>query len=277
MRQITIVPGRRINKILFILFASILAVLLLLDVIFFVKQDDAMVETLLIVSAIIGAFALLYGILWAVFASKEKKENKLLNRQPAVDPREHYADIQGTVTFTLPRAELLYLAKKRLRAIEKWLWIAEGILFLILYVPVTITDGFGSLSRLATILALCVIIVVPGVVIQEVIYRSYIFDMPERIGLYIGRISVDDRTYPAYEMTEIAMSSPKARNASSSKVFRTLTITAQNASKTYKIDFRAPSAGRSIQPRWNQYDEFCEALMAWGSTNGVAVKMDFMD
>ena len=277
MLNITIVHGRRINKILFIIFFSMFVALLFSAAVFDILGNLALSETFFILAAIFGAFALLYGILWAVFASREKKKNELLNLQMTDNIRQNGAEFPDVETFTLPKAELVQLAKNRLWNIIKWLWISAGIIFLLCYVPGSVLKGFGSLSRLIITAAICAFIAVLGMVIQGAVYISYTSRIPEKIGLYYGRLSVDDMVYPAYEILEVSISAPTVLNTSSSKAFRTFTVVTAHSKKVYDIDFRSPSVGKYIQPRWDEYGEFCRALTAWCSRNNVAVKMDFMD
>ena len=81
MTGIPIYKGRRINRFLCITFACLCAVSLAASGTAWLLDDTGIKSVCFIFAQITGAFALLYGVLWAVWARKENKAEQKLRTQ----------------------------------------------------------------------------------------------------------------------------------------------------------------------------------------------------
>ena len=74
MHHLTIVKGRRINKILCFICLIPAVIFLIFAGIFSACGKEPLAKTFLIIGVITGGFALLYSVLWMIFAFLEGKK-----------------------------------------------------------------------------------------------------------------------------------------------------------------------------------------------------------
>ena len=267
--------GRKMNRFL-CLFLLIFALIFLIAAgVFALAGNAAAAYTFCILALIVGGFSAFYGLFWFLFGRSEKKtEEKLreiLEEGPAADDpgRPEYRE------FILPKAELIEKAGKRLRGVVRWTGIAALGVFVL-------TGGiqllYGSLKspvQLLYMLLFCVLIMIPGILIQLRLYREYDRSVPARILLFPGKLVIDDLSLSAREIREIRLSPARVYNRHSPDVFREMQIRTDKSSTTYRIDYRAGTPDNE-QAFWPEYEQFVAALSAWGESNGVPVTVSYM-
>ena len=272
---IPVYKGRKINKILFIVFLTITLILLAAAGISALLARPEIAWTICIIALITGAFSLLYGILWFIYGRKEKKTEQVLNEVFG----QQYAS-EDTIQpdyreFLLPKDRLTETALRRFRSIVLWTGIAALGVFLlicvILYAAGSSPDPLHQLS----ILLFSILIMVPGILVQQGIYQKYEQSVPSRIMLFPGKLIIDNTCFYAGEIREIRISPDHAYNPNSPDVFREMQVQTDTRTAAYRIDYRngTPANG---QPFWAEYESFIAALTSWGAVNNVRVFISYM-
>ena len=268
--QLTSIPiykGRKINRMLCILFL----VLFTISLVSAVLVSDITV----IFAQITGAFALLYGILWAFWARKESKaEQALKDRTKLMDAPEE-PDGFSQAEYLLPKERLTGAALQRFRSILKGATIAALVVFALITGSMLWKGTFGGFTHALGILFFSTVITLPGIIVQGIIYFRYQKTVPRKICLYPGEMVIDERTFYARDIRDVRISPNRIYNANSPSVFREMTLRTAQGEKRCLIDFRAASPGQGIC--WEQYPQFAEDLSKWGLANGVEVTVAYMD
>ena len=264
MRLPPVYRGRKINKMMCIAFAIFFAVFLAVGIL---VHDFGFV-----LAQIMGAFTLFYGLLWAVWAGREKKAE--LELREAAEARAAAVDADGFASreYVLPREQLTDAAFERLVSIGKWSVLVALCVFALIAGLLIRNEAFKGFAHALAIMLFCIVIAVPGIIIQCIIYRKYAASVPRKIGLYPGKITVDDSIIATCEINEIRISPDRVYNPHSPGVFREMMIRTSEGEKHYRIDFRA---GGPVC--WDEYPQFAEALAGWGRENNVPVTVMYME
>ena len=274
MSTIPIYKGKKINRFLCLGMAAAAVVSLAAAGALYVAGKENWGAAILILGLITGGFALLYGILWAVFAKREKKAELALQAAEAAklkeSPQEEGAF--GWREFVLPKQRLTEAAFRRFTKGFQWVAIIALILFVLMTGSMIRAGSFGGPLHALAILGFCVAISIPGLIVQGVIYRKYEKAVPERILLYPGSLTVDGRVFSAQEIRGVSISPPRVYNVNSPAVFRGMEVRTADGEKRYTIDFRSD---RSVS--WEEYPQFAEALLEWGEANRIPVTTAYME
>lgn len=265
--------GRMLNKILCLVLLVLTLILLGTAALFFLTGNEDIAAVFGILAAILGGFALIYGVMWFIWGRKEKKADQVLNTIFSS------SQVPGTVTcqeFRLPKEWLKAAAGKRFFTILHWILAAMLGIFLFLGILLSVTGSLRTPLQLVYGLVFCLLIALPGSLVQWHLYRQYVRSIPEKIQLFPGRLVIDDTFYAAGEIREILMSSEHLMNQNSPAVFREMQVRTETSSTTYRIDYRVGTPDNG-QPRWEAYDQLIEALSRWGTDNSVTVRIQFMD
>ena len=271
-----IYKGRKLNKILCLIFLALTLILLAAAGVSFLLDNAALGRTFRIIALITGAFTLVYALLWLLYAKKESRAEQAMNAVL----RRQYSAAEAARTeyreFTVPKAELTKAARRRYDSILLWSGItALGSFLLILGIQLA-CGSLRSPAQAVYVLVFCLLIMVPGVLVQGSLYRKYADAVPSRILLYPGKLVVDDTSYSASAIRELRVSPDRVVNPHSPSVFRELLIRTDAQTAVYRIDYRSGTSANE-QPFWAEYEAFLAALSAWGAENGVTVTVAFMD
>lgn len=273
---VPIYKGRKINKILCLSFLGITLITLSAAGVCTALDRSALCQTFCILALITGAFCLVYGVLWLIYGRKEGKTekalNELLSRQymPEDPARPDYRE------FILPKARLTEAARNRTRSVLRWTGIMALGAFLLICGIQLACGAIGSPLQVLFILIFCVLITIPGLLVQLCLYLKYDRSVPSRILLFPGKLVVDDTVFPAGEIREIRASPDRIMNPNSPDVFREMLVRKEKRSAKYRIDHRTGRASGE-QPFWEEYAQFIAALSGWGAANGVPVIIGYMD
>ena len=276
MTGIPIYKGRRINRFLCITFACLCAVSLAASGTAWLLDNTVIRSVCFIFAQITGAFALLYGVLWAVWARKENKAEQKLRTQNETRSVPQEADKTEYREFVLPRERLTGAARGRFVKIIKGTVFAALGVFALITVTMLWGGALGSPLRLLYILLFAFAICVPGILAQWAIYKKYAAAVPGRIALYPGRLEVDDSVFTAGEIQDIRISPDRLYNTDSPAVFRGMAVRTARGVKRYRMDFRSGRASKE-GIYWEGYSEFSTALQAWGKAGGVTVTVAYME
>ena len=239
-------------------------------------QKQEISSAFLILAAIMGCFSLFYGLSWLYWGRKEKAEEEAIRAKAS---RQKAQKETGRITsqeFILPKASLTEAAFKRFLDIVRWSGIAVIVVFLLI---TGIQFAVGSMQgplQLIWILLFCLVITLPGLIVQWIIYKKYERSVPARILLYPGKLVIDERIFAARDIREIRISSDQVYNQNSPAVYRNLLVKTDNTNLRYRIDYRTGTT-RNKQPFWEGYRQFAELLAAWGEENRVSVIVEYMD
>ena len=270
-----IYKGKKTNRFLCLLFLILTLIFLIAAGISALLKNPEAGCTFCILAIITGGFSLLFGLLWAVYGRTELKAERKLREilDPQYAPDDPY--LPDYQEFVLPKADLIEKAGNRAGSILRWTGICALCVFLL-------TGGIqlagGSLKsplQLLYMLLFCIIIMIPGILIQLHLYRKYVRSVPSRILLFPGKLIIDNVSLPAREIREISVSPSRIFNLNSPDVFRELLIRTEKGRTKYRIDYRAGAAS-SGQPFWADYGQFVAALSEWGIKNSVPVIISYM-
>lgn len=271
-----VVPkGRMINKILCLLFLVVTLILLAAAGVsaFFERSDVS--QVLCTLALITGAFSLFYGILWFVYNRKENRAEKILRETIEQQYTTEDSSALGYWEFILPKALLTETARKRFFNIIRWLLIIAPGMSILIWVILVVFDSTRSFLQLYYLFLFCLLVSVPGILVQWCLYKVYGRSVPSRILMFPGKLVVDDQVFSTGETREIRVSPVRIFNFNSPAVFREMLIRTDKSSKKYRIDFRTGSVSNE-QPFWEEYEPFVAALSQWGSENGVSVTVSYM-
>lgn len=268
MITVPIYKGKKINKMLCIIFL----------VLFVPSLAAAIVlpAPFIVLAQIFGAFALLYGILWSVWAGREKKAEKALQAAEAARVGQHESDGFFSREYVIPKEDLTEAAFRRLISIVKGCVYVSLAIFALITLAMIFSGSFGGPAHAAAIMLFSFAISVPGIIIQIGIYRKYEKTVPRKIGMYPGKLIIDDTLTASRDIREVRISPERLFNANSPSIFRKLTVSTTGGEKYWCIDYRSYAAsGKGIC--WNEYTEFAQDLKEWGKTNEVPVTTEYMD
>ncbi len=274
--MIPVLKGKKINKILCLLFLGMAAISLAAAGVFALAKNPAAGHTFCVLALIFGGFALFYGMLWLIWSRKEKKAERALNEAAA---RQHAPEDPARADcreFVLPKDRLTEKARKRFHSILRWTGIAALGAYLLIGGLLFAFDSAKSPFQMVCLLVFCGLITVPGILVQRRLYRTYARSVPTRILLFPGKLVVDGTVFPSGEIREIRVSPEQIFNINSPGVFRELRIRTDGGGAQYRMDHRA-GAHSDEQPFWEEYGAFVAALSDWGAENGVPVTVSFMD
>lgn len=267
--------GKKINKMLCLFFLFFALISLIAAGVCALAIDSAAGYTLCILAMIAGGFSLLYGVLWLIYGRMERiKELELretLKGQNAIDDpyRLDYRE------FILPKAALTKKAGTRVRSIVRWTGIAAFAVFVLIGVIQLACGSLKSPLQLLYMFLFCVLIMIPGILIQFCLYLKYDQSVPSRILLFPGKLVIDNMTLTANEIREIRVSPSQIFNRNSPDVFREMLILTEEGRTKYRIDYRTGTAFNE-QPFWEEYGQFIETLSEWGKKNNVPVTVSYM-
>lgn len=268
--------GRAINRILCLVFLVLLLIFLCTAGISAAMDEPELAGTFLILSAILGGFSAVYGLLWFVWKRKENRAESVLRAAFAPDAAPRDATAQTVQTICMPREKLIRAARRRLSEIVRWTAIAvfgTAVLLVIILAACGALKGFLQVLYIA---AFSLLIVLPGLAGQVWLFVQYARSVPGQIQLYPGRLVIDDTFFSAGEIREIQVSSESAWNRHSPAVFRKLHLITEVRTVKYAIDYRSGRNGAD-QPFWPEYQTLIDALSQWGVENSVNVHVLFMD
>ena len=177
--------------------------------------------------------------------------------------------------FILPKADLVKKAGNRVDSIVRWTGICALGVFLLTGGIQLACGSLKSPVQLLYMFLFCILIMIPGILIQLSLYRRYEQSVPSRILLFPGKLIIDNVSLSAREIREISVSPARIFNRNSPDVFREMLIRTEKHSTKYRIDYRAGSAFNE-QPFWAEYEQFIIALSEWGSKNKVPVIVSYM-
>ena len=275
MYSLTVTKGRRINKILFFICLIPAVVLVAAAGICALTGKEALAHTFFIIGVIWGGFALFYGILWLIFAVRERRQQRAFEEIDAAEAEGRAPEFACT-EYILPKEELTQAARRRFGKIVLWSCITAFLVSVCIFLMLFFSKSIGSPLQVLYIAAFGAVIIIPGSTIQAVIYYRYTRSVPGKIVLYPGKIVIDRTVYTDSSVTEIQISSSEIKNTNSPAVYRELRINSKTGSEVYRIDFRMPGKP-SEQPRWTDYSRFVSDLYEWGKENRTEVKIDYMD
>ena len=268
--------GSGVNRICCLLCLGLLLVFLCAAGISSAMDAGELAGTFLILSAILGGFSAVFGLLWFVWKRKENRAEDVLREVLAPDAVPRDATAQTVQTICLPREQLIGAARRRLTEIVRWMGIAAlctGALLVIIQVACGALKDFLQVLYIA---AFSLLIVLPGLAVQGWLFVQYARSVPGKIELYPGRLVIDDTFFSAGEIREIQVSSERAWNRYSPAVFRKLCLMTEVRTVKYSIDYRSGRSGND-QPFWPEYPTLIDALSQWGVENSVNVHVLYMD
>lgn len=276
MHHLTIVKGRRINKILCFICLIPAVIFLIFAGIFFACGKEPLAQTFLIIGAVTGGFALLYGVLWMIFAFLEGKRQRALEKINAEKAGQREAEFTCK-EYLLPREKLTRAARKRFREIVIWSCMiafltSAGILLLLFF-----SKALKEPAQILYTLMFGVMIMLPGILIQLEILNRYASSVPGKVVLFPGKMVVDQTVYAASSIKNIRITSSEVMNPNSPAVYREMRINyGEGSNCIYRIDYRMRGDPQK-QPEWAEYSGFVSDLYAWGNENRVVVTIDYMD
>ena len=276
MYHLTIVKGRKFNKILCFICLIPAVVFLMCAGIFAACGKEPLAKTFLIIGVITGGFALLYSVLWMIFAFLEGKKQSALEKTNAEEAGQREAEFTCK-EYLLPKEKLTLAARKRFQKIVMWSCViafltSAGILLLLFF-----SKALKKPVQILYTLMFGVVIMLPGIIIQLEILRRYTSSVPEEIVLFPGKMVVDQKVYAASSIKNIRITSSEVMNPNSPAVYREMRINyGEGSSCIYRIDYRTRGNPQE-QPEWADYSRFVSDLYAWGNENRVDVTIDFMD
>lgn len=275
MISVPIVRGRKVNRLFCLLFLVLTLIFLVTSFAMTLLHRKDITSVFLILSAIMAGFSVFYGFSWLYWSRKEKTKSEALR---AADQQKMHKDT-GRITFrefTLPKESLTKSAFRRFQRIVRWTIVAVLAAFLLI---LGIQLLFGTLQgplQLIWILLFCVLIAVPGLVVQWIIYKKYERSVPQRILLYPGKIVIDEKTFAVKDISEIRITSDYLYNQNSPAFNRKLLIQMGGSCVQYRLDYRTGMAS-SEQPFWKEYRQFHDSLSYWGEENDIPVIIEYMD
>ncbi len=267
--------GKKINKMLCLFFLFFALISLIAAGVCALAIDSAVGYTLCILAMIAGGFSLLYGVLWLIYGRMERKKElelrETLEGQNAIDDpyRLDYRE------FILPKAALIKKAGTRARSIVRWTGIVALAVFVLIGIIQLACGSLKSPRQLLYMFLFCVLIMIPGILIQFCLYLKYDQSVPSRILLFPGKLVIDNMTLSANEIREIRVSPSQIFNRNSPDVFREMLILTEAGKAKYRIDYRTGTAFNEL-PFWEEYGQFTAALSEWGIKNNVPVTVSYM-
>lgn len=248
-------------------------IFLLIGGIFALLGDPDIGLVLCVPAAIAGCFSIFYGILWGVFVRKEQKRQRKIERAAQMLlPRSD--DVVTDREFILPGQELIRASKSRLQKITAALLVSGGVVSVILYGILYLSNGFGGIGHLISVFVFCFLMMIPGILVQYIIFRKYARSVPERIRLFPDKIIINGQQYCTREVERITVSSFNSVNKDTSVLYRKLIIRTKDRTREYTIDYRFAS---EEAPRWSEYGEFLMSLRFWAEQNRVRLTVDYMN
>lgn len=276
MYHLTIVKSRKFNKILCFICLIPAVIFLMCAGIFAACGKEPLAKTFLILGAVTGAFALLYGVLWMIFAFLEGKRQRLLEEITASESEQAGTDFTCK-EYLLPKEKLMQAARKRFQSIVIWSCVIAflalaGILLLLFF-----SKALKEPVQILYTLIFGVVIMLPGILIQLEILNRYASSVPGKVVLFPGKMVVDQTVYAASSIKNIRITSSEVLNPNSPAVYREMCINyGEGSSCIYRIDYRTRGNPQE-QPEWADYSGFVSDLYAWGNENRVDVTIDYMD
>ena len=282
MANIPMVKGKQINRLLCLILLPIAVLFFSCGIAFYIGGGRALGDTAVIIAAIFGAFALIYGIRWMLYAKKEAKAQRRIEVAVAESINEKNEGTEGiggagildSVELCIPHEALKKAAEKRFKKITLSLLAAAIICFCVIYGIILFTSGFAGITHLLMVLCFCVVITIPGYVIQYDIYRNYVRSQAYIISLYYDKMLVNDKVYQKNEIRHIAISSAEYINVNSVSNYRRLVVETISGRDSYNIDYRS-NADKTLQ--WENYEFLVEELRKWTTANNVPYTVDYMN
>lgn len=275
----TIAPGRRLNMIICLISAGCACVSLIAAVAFVLLGKDSQAFALFILTLILSGFALLYGVIWFVYSRKERiaaqrlaEHDELIASLRNEDPARY--EIRE---FTIPKDRLTETARTRFMSIVRALEIIMLAMFAVLTVILIINGALAKPVQFLYTAIFCILIGLPGIVPQWIIYEKFKNSVPERVLLFPSKLVIDEKLFPVRDIQLIRVSSNRRHNLNSTAIFREVIVQTTKNASTYRFDYRVDDPKKNRQPRWEEYPEFVTALADWGRQNSVVVKVDYMD
>ena len=276
MYSVPIIRGKKVNRYICLIFLVLAVIFLGLAVALAQLQKPELSSTFFSLTMITGGFSLFYGIGWFFWYRKEKKAEEELRMAAASQRLPQGAGRQTSWEFILPKEHLTDSAFRRLMNIIRWTGIAAyGVFLLIMGIQL----ACGSLQRpfqIVYTLLFCILITIPGIIVQWVIYKKYARSVPQHILMRPGEFVIDDRAFALRDIEKIRISADRVYNPNSPAVFRNLLVQMDGYDALYRIDYRSGSASDG-QPFWEEYELFSDALISWGEENSIPVIIDYME
>ncbi|MBR5382793.1 MAG: hypothetical protein IK133_03135, partial [Clostridia bacterium] len=225
---------------------------------------------------ITGGFALLYGILWAFWAGKEKKAEEKLRQALEARSLKHSPGGFEPREFLLPKDRLTEEAYKRFHGILKWVAIGSLGFAALISIILLFSHALSNPLQPLYLFFFCVVVAVPSVIIQWIIWRKYEASVPQKICLYQGSLVIDGKVFLSQEILNITISPNRIMNINSPMIFREMLVRTSRGETLCRIDYKAGNAAGG-QLCWEEYPLFSEALKAWGEANLVPVTIAYME
>lgn len=276
MTKIPFVKGRRINKFLCLGLSAMAALFLVAAAVCAICREPVFAQVMCFIAVIWAGFAAVYGIGWLVYARKEAAQQKKIERAAEIlaEENEEGDDGPAFAEFTLPRDELINTAKKRLYETAAIFPVVSAVVFVLLYGFLLFSVGFNGIGHLILVALFCLLIAVPGIIVQVHIYRDYTGNVPQSIRLFPGKLIIDGRQLTGAEIENISVSAFKSANKNTTAIFREFTVKTRSGILKKHIDFR--TIGKNC-PRWQEYGVFLIELQKWAEQNRVSLTVNYMN
>ena len=225
---------------------------------------------------ITGVFALIYGGFWAFWTKKEKKKEQEIREIEEAKVTGSEPDPLALYEFILPREQLKKAAFKRVIDVLKWVPLVALIMTAVITGTLVFYGETPGIGQCFGMLLFCMIVGIPGIIIQFVINKAYTAELPRKVVLYPGKLVVDGEVMAAGEIREIRVSPKRMYNYHSPKILRGMTVKTGKGKRVYQFDFWS---GRESADRlcWAEYPAFVDAVTEWGRANHIAVVIEYME
>jgi len=266
------VKNRKINKVFCLVMLAVAVIFLILGVAFYLPgKNTALAKTFWMLAAIIGGYGLIFGIKWFLNSRNEEKIRQKLEKDFRM-PEESDEYLTYSYRFHLPYEDLIETARLRFLKTIRGCLLGSLITFVLIYGLLFFTIGFAGFRHMALVAVFCLMIMLPGVIIQFNIYRKYRNSVPQRIVMYPGNLTVDDRRFEVHRIKKccITPAHPQKDHVSVG-AYRRLMIITTDKTYEYMLDYRSSAPG---VPRWDKFEELTEALQTWAVKNQVQLTFE---
>ena len=271
-----IVSGRKLNKAVCLAFLAMSLPLLAAAAYFWLSGSLSAGRGFLTPALILGGISLPYGIGWLYWARKEKRAaREIAEAQKKLQASPEEGRMLSR-EFSVPKAKLIEKALKRNRSIVKGAAIAALCAAAVITVILLFCGALNDPMQLIFVLIFCALITLPGLILQWIIYRTYVKTVPSEILLFPGKLVVDFDVWSAASIRTVRVSPARIMNLNSPSLYRKLEIESSAGSRKFRLDYRMQATDGS-QPVWEEYPAFLSALSLWGEENGVPVDVQYMD
>ena len=262
--------------LLFFLFLSVTCIVLAVTLLASLFISGVELQALYVLAVITGVMSCFYGIHWVYNVLKQRFMDKWFSD----DEEEEEKDAEGvddgeeaeavTKEYVLPREQLVAAADAGYRGIYICIWT---VYFLAVLAAAGILSYLGALknaSQLLHLIASCVLLSVPCIVIHLLIKARNKRSVPGKIALAPGLLIADGTTFKAKDLESVKLSVRQTRSKRNASVFRQLEIFTEDDRQRFIID-HAPVPEDGMEISWNSSEDLASSLSEWGNASGVTV------